>query len=681
MVNAPAELEQQRLQRLKQLALLRKPKDAVLDVFVNSVAEYCDVPIAFVSVLEADRQVLLSSLGMDRVDIPREQSLCDFLLSHDEPLLEISDIRKAASQYGEIRAPGNATIQFYAGQVLKAADGHVLGSLVIMDTKPRRLNGPQREALSRLAHTLAAIMERQEIASYSHLDNIILRTISQGVVLIDLQLENAPITYCNSALQVMTGYARAEMLGNSCFDLLGKQPDQASLDELQNALQTGSETKVRAMLPHKDGHTLWTEHSLQPIVNDDGRVSHFVCIVTDITQQQANKRALQSAQKDLERRVTERTAELKLAQQRADDANHAKSQFLATVSHDLRQPLQSLGIYLSVLGKLVETDKAQEVVSKMELSLDTVRAMLDALLDVSRLESGQVEIHPEAIALQNLFDRLQVEFEPIAAAKGVALNIQQSAATVRSDAALLQRVLDNLVSNAIKFTESGTVNITHRTHGRMIEVLVSDTGSGIAKPDQERIFGEYVQLGNPERDNKRGLGLGLSIVRGITNMLDIPLGLQSRPGVGSRFSIELPLLSLNETDSAQGAPSAEPYSSAQAQKVLLIEDDAIVAEALAERLRLEGYVVTVADNAQDARYEIELGLMPDVLISDYRLPDQNGMSLLAELRNRLEEKVPAVLLTGDTLKRIVPPSGHEDISTLFKPVAVERLLELIGRPA
>jgi signal transduction histidine kinase len=248
-------------------------------------------------------------------------------------------------------------------------------------------------------------------------------------------------------------------------------------------------------------------------------------------------RDLDEARRQLSAVTAEREAERNAAEQ----ADHSKTRFLAAASHDLRQPLQALGLFVATLVQRSLPDDIKDIVGKIEGSLEALEQLLDGLLDISRLDAGAIEAHSVAFPLQSLFDRMALEFEPLAARKGLSLRLVRTRATVRSDPALLERILRNLLSNAIRYTRSGGVVVGCRRHAKDLWIEVWDSGPGIAASDQKEIFREFHQLGGNSGEDQQGLGLGLAIVERLTHLLGLQIELRSVVGKGSMFAIILPV--------------------------------------------------------------------------------------------------------------------------------------------
>lgn len=299
--------------------------------------------------------------------------------------------------------------------------------------------------------------------------------------------------------------------------------DREEVDRFnRRALQQGIGGRYECRIRRADGIDRWIEVHSKPEFDDDGRVIRLLGTIADITRR---KQAEQ---------------ELRRAKQEAERANLAKSKFLAAASHDLRQPLQSLLLFLDVLKPHVAAD-GLPALNHLERGLDALTDLLNSLLDISRLDAGVVAPTIEDFAVQEMIEPIVAAYLPVAAGKGLALEVTPSAAVVHSDRTLLGRILRNLVENALRYTDAGRIAIECHRIDQRLRIEVRDTGVGIAPEHLDLIWEEFHQVGNPERDRGRGLGLGLSIVRRLSDLLDHPVHVGSLPGKGSVFSVEVPL--------------------------------------------------------------------------------------------------------------------------------------------
>ncbi len=364
------------------------------------------------------------------------------------------------------------------------------------------------------------------------------------------------------------------------------------------------------------------------------------------------------------------------ARHEAEDANNAKSKFLAAASHDLRQPIHAQGLFLSVLSRTQLNPQQVELVNNISAASSASVEMLNTLLDFSRIDAGVVQPRKESYRIQHMLNKIEREFEPQADAKGLAYRSRETDLTVQSDPALVELILRNLVSNAIRYTERGAVLVACRKRGDFASLEVWDTGIGVATDQQSEIFKEFHQLGNPERDRQNGLGLGLSIVQGLTKALGHKLSLHSRLQRGSVFKLTLPLahtFSIIPHSFREHVSIEYSNNLLQNVKVLVIDDDEAVLSAMT--LLLESWECQVASASSiEQAMVLALESMPDVLISDYRLRNQHtGAQAIQQIRRQLGETIPALIITGDTAPDRLREAHSSGIPLLHKPLSPAEL--------
>jgi two-component system, sensor histidine kinase len=388
---------------------------------------------------------------------------------------------------------------------------------------------------------------------------------------------------------------------------------------------------------------------------------------------------IEQARDDLERRIAEATAELRLKKEEAEQANVAKSRFVATASHDLRQPMHALGLFVdSLRDEIGEQGRARRLLEGMRNSIDAMTAMFDALLDISRLDAGVIVVNRADFPVRRVLAHIEAMFTPLALERGVRFSVVASGAFVRSDPALLERVLQNLVANAIKHARGGGVVVGCRRLRNALSIQVWDAGPGIAAEHQQEIFQEFFQIENPERDRGKGLGLGLAIVDRIARLLGHPVRLHSTPGHGSMFAVEVPY---GEARASAEAPAqmeliAEHFAGAC---VAVLDDDQASIDAMTGLLEGWHCVVVGADTeaALFARLA-ERQRVPDLVISDYRLRGgRTGLQAVADIRRALGRTLPAILVTGDTAPDRMAEAHASGLELLHKPVAPARLRHLM----
>jgi signal transduction histidine kinase/ActR/RegA family two-component response regulator len=359
----------------------------------------------------------------------------------------------------------------------------------------------------------------------------------------------------------------------------------------------------------------------------------------------------------------------------AEKANIAKSKFLAAASHDLRQPLHALSLLAGALAERIQYKEVKGIVDKIQAAVAALENLFNALLDISKLDSGVLQPCVEDFHLQALFDRMENDYRPDAEQKGLTFQIDNCGELViRSDTILLERILRNFVSNAIRYTSAGSVYLTTRQEGDRIAIVVRDTGLGIPEEKQGVIFDEYVQLDNPERDRDKGLGLGLAIVSRISKLLGHELQLNSREGEGSEFTVYVPV--------GENARLKQPGSTAlpefnqdlQGMRVLVIDDEKAILEALKVLLAGWGCDVITAETVEEARQELHgRNNEPDAILSDYRLRENiTGIEAIKAFEAILGREIPALLITGD-MNVDSQDEGIGEYRILHKPVQPARL--------
>ena len=354
------------------------------------------------------------------------------------------------------------------------------------------------------------------------------------------------------------------------------------------------------------------------------------------------------------------------ARAEAEQANTAKSKFLAAASHDLRQPIHAQGLFLDILSRSGLNPKQQQSLDCAIAASHASAEMLNTMLDFSRIEAGVVQPQVVSFRLQPLLNKIEREFAQQADAKGLVYRSRETLLAADSDPALIELILRNLVSNAIRYTHSGGLLVACRKQHGHVLLEVWDTGIGIESEHQREVFREFHQLGNPERDRRKGLGLGLSIVEGLARALGHPLLLDSKPGRGSLFRLTLPMATGVCIDNTLvRIPQQDKLRNV---RVLVVDDDEAVRIGTLHLLQDWGCVGDAAESIEEAL--VLAGLhAPDVIISDYRLRDQRtGLEAIAALRHVLGQGLPALLITGDTAPDRLREAIGSNIPLLHKPV-------------
>jgi signal transduction histidine kinase/CheY-like chemotaxis protein len=371
--------------------------------------------------------------------------------------------------------------------------------------------------------------------------------------------------------------------------------------------------------------------------------------------------------------IQDKTRQLELA-------NTYKSRFLAAASHDLRQPLHALNLFVGQLHADPDPAERSRLVARIDAAVSAMNELFSALLDMSKLDAGMLELNLTEFPVERLLRNIETTFAEAAREKGLRLSVVSSSAWVRSDFILLERILLNLVSNAVRYTTRGGIVIGCRRRGGRLRLDVWDSGMGIPEHHRENIFREFYQVASPEQDRRGGLGLGLAIVDRLGRLLDHPVELTSHPGNGSRFSVSVPMVAKRPPAKAP-VPPARVTDPVTGKLIVVIDDDALVLDGMRGLLRSWGCKVVTeeSETAALARLE-ELGERPDMIISDHRLADgKTGIEAIDSLRGALGIAIPAFLISGDTGTERLRDARASGYHLLHKPVPPIKLRAMLNR--
>ena len=370
--------------------------------------------------------------------------------------------------------------------------------------------------------------------------------------------------------------------------------------------------------------------------------------------------------RELVDRLSEQKAAADASRQEAESANLAKSRFLAAASHDLRQPLHALGLFQNALEMHVHPG-GEQIMHRMKASIDALGGLFDGLLDISKLDAGVVDVHPRSIMLEPLLSTLAAEFRAEAEEKGLSLERQTDDVCVRADPVMLERILRNLLSNAIRYTDSGRVRVVAFRQGEEVQISVEDTGRGIPEEDWENIFSEYHQLRTSDRDRAKGFGLGLAIVHRLCRLMDARLTMTSKQGQGSVFTIALPIGSGTKHE----VPTSLPAWDLRGATILVIDDEPDILESMTEVLARWGCRTLAATSLADAMRAVDSSEQAvTAIVADYRLGDsETGIDAVARIREEVNDQVPAILVSGDTAPDRLKEVAESGLRLLHKPVS------------
>lgn len=545
-------------------------------------------------------------------------------------------------------------------------------------------------ALGRVFDEMADATERGErrIREAADLLNALIESSTDGIFVAD---RDGRYLLVNSTFAGLVGQPRGALIGQRDVGVIDPEMRGIIAGTRQAVVETGRPGVCDLVLPRISTGGIPTggipmggipiggspDHSgkrvlqtiFAPILAADGTVSAIAGIARDVTDE-----------RDAE-------AALRAAKERAEAADQSKTRFLAAASHDLRQPVQAAILFASLIGEHVDP-ALRKPAEQLRLVLDDLRAMLDSLFDVSRYDAQVVQPDFVPFRLQPLIDQVIAAAEVSARAKKLSLIARPTDAWVRSDRTLLGRMISNIVENAVRYTNTGMVSINCIPVGGLVRIDVRDTGPGIAAEDLSRIWQEFEQLHNPERDRRQGLGLGLAIVRRLSRLLGHPVNVASTPGQGSCFTIEVPATA---AIAPVPAPVPEPLPQPVGERIaVVVEDDAALLTVLAMILEEHGWtVLSASDDHEALRKLLPNAPMPRVILTDYRLRDGKlGSDAIATIRARAGRAIPAIILTGEIADDMAESDGPQRdasrlgaVTVLRKPVGAADLVATVSRMA
>lgn len=512
------------------------------------------------------------------------------------------------------------------------------------------------EELTALNAQLQETLDRQRTTS-NDLQNV-LHSTDVAILFLDSSLR---IRFFTPATRSLFRIIQSD-IGRPLSDLKSHTSDDSLLPDAQDVMRTQQPVERET----EAGDGAWFVRRTLPYRTQDGLVEGVVITYSDITDRKRISAALEHVRLDAER------------------ANLAKSRFLAAASHDLRQPLQTLVLIQGLLAKALKSEQAQKLIKRLDETLGTMTSMLNTLLDINQIEAGVVRAEMADFEIGEMLERIRIDFLDQATAKGLALRVVPCSLLVHSDPRLLEQVLRNLVSNAIKYTERGKVLLGCRRRNSMLSVEICDTGIGIPQDEMQAIFDEYHQIDNVARKRERGLGLGLSIAQRLSKLLGHPINVLSHLGRGSIFSISVLLPARGAVPVKVPTPVVTLPSKAvtgpRQGSILLVEDERDMRELIESLLTDEGHHVVAVENGREALALVSGGnYVPDLILSDYNLPDgPNGADSALQLRGALRRDVPVIILTGDISTATLRHLADHGFRHLNKPVRLAEITDAIA---
>ena len=513
------------------------------------------------------------------------------------------------------------------------------------------------EELTALNSQLQETLERQRTTA-NDMQNVLYST-DVATLFLDRQFN---IRFFTPATRLLFSVIPSDV-GRPLTDLVSLAADAALPHDVRAVLEvlTPIEREIEA-------NGVWFMRRVLPYRTEDKGVEGVVITFTDITERKNTARALEAAKQEAER------------------ANAAKSRFLSAASHDLRQPLQTLALLQGLLAKAVaglgpQAKGAEKLVARLDDTLSAMSGMLNTVLDINQIEAGVVAADMSDVPIGAMLARLEEEYGYLAQAQGLRWRVVPCSLSVRSDPRLLEQMVRNLVSNALKYTKRGRVLLGCRRHGAALRIEVWDTGVGISADKLDAIFEEYNQLDNAARDRGKGLGLGLSIVQRLSFLLGHKVSVRSTRGRGSVFTIEVALAQGGQPPRASALAVAAAPKPSRTGAILVVEDDPAVRDLLQIFLAGEGHhVAAAADGDAALKLVATATANPDLLLTDYNLPgDMTGLQLAARLREKREPPLPVIVLTGDISAAAMLDIAQHECVPLSKPVKLDVLTEVLQR--
>lgn len=506
------------------------------------------------------------------------------------------------------------------------------------------------------------------------------------------------VRFANRQVSALFGYRHDEVVGQPIEMLMPARFRDRHVSHRSTYAESGRARPMGAGLElfgqRRDGEEFPVEISLSPIQDkEEALVAAAIRDVTErkraekelIAARQAAERAREIAEDsrqaaEIARLAADRSKEIAdQARDIADRANLGKSRFLATASHDLRQPLQTLSLLNGTMRRIVTDPDATEILDQEEHAIAAMSRLLNALLDISKLESGAIKPDPTDFSVSALFRALRADFANLAQSKGLQLRIEECNDSVHSDRSLIEQVVRNLVSNAIKYTREGYVALRcWHNPPSLVSIEVLDTGIGIPADQLRFIYDEFYQVGVPANSSRDGYGLGLSIVQRIVKLLDLRLDVRSEVGKGSVFSLTLPTAASTSIARSDPAQTDQPQQRrVKRPRVLLIEDDAAVRDATRMLFRVEGYHVTAVASVAEASGKLNAAEPFDLIVTDYHLANERGTEAISKLRELAGFPINAVLITGDTSLSVKEMVADAHLRIASKPIKADELLALM----
>ena len=690
--------EDARLHLLEQYGLVGTPPEVEFDRITELASQVFDVPIALISLIDADRQWLKSHFGTDLCETSRDAAFCAYTILESGPLV-VPDAQLDPRFAEHPLVAGPPHVRFYAGAPLTTREGVRLGSLCVIDTVPRVFSFAQTATLVQLAVVVMAAIEarlteqrlRQEVAVHEQTART-LRLADDRLRMLESSVEHANdailvteaeptdepgprIIYANQAFTRTTGYTVAEVLGKNPRMFQGPKTDPETKAKIRRALRRWKPIRIEVLNYRKDGSEFWVELNIVPVANEQGWYTHWVSVQRETTESKRAQKALEQARDE------------------AEHANRAKSEFLSRMSHELRTPLNAILGFGQLLEMSELRPSQRESVTHVLHGGRHLLGLINEVLDISRIEAGMMEFSFEPVRVALAFREVVALVRPLAVQHGVTLHIMSGERTPRdttvwADRQRLKQVLLNLVSNAIKYNRSaGRVELACEPAeaGGFLRLSVRDTGRGIHPEDLAKLFVPFERL-NVAAYDIEGTGIGLTISQRLVEALGGRIEVQSVVGEGSTFSFTLPVLAQPVVSNPAVPPGfplppMAPGGRLPVRTVLYIEDNLSNLKLVQEVFAQRGEVSLLSATRGHAGLAMAREHRPDLILLDLHLPDLPGDALLRALKeDERTRTIPVLMVSADAMpdqaKRLRELGARE---FLTKPLEIPRFLQTVER--
>ena len=636
------------------------------------------VMVVFLLALLTHSIVSLSEIRSDmqelsKLDIPLSNISTDLEITQLELHIAMDELIRTAKDSKSDRSPFEQRIRLLSEAMYKLiSEGAKIADLGSKSTEPKAFSSVDRE-LKALERQFTSIEKTLvQLLKQAGTDQVLDENLLSNILEMDDAFDRRAIRLIKAVEKITARRANLAIKHEELFQTI-----QISLGAigilmvilLGVAITLGIKTNIFRLSRQIDTITSTLSHSGSPSFvhrNDVSSSDELGDLSNDISKLAENWT------EDLDKR-----GKLITDKNEAEKSDLEKSQFLAAASHDLRQPLHTSNLLLELLQQKELGEEEKEIVSKIVSSMDSLTSLFNSLLDLSQLDSGAVIARPSHCDLGEIVHSTQTIFAPLAKAKGITLTSDETSQAVYTDIVLLRRIMHNLVSNAIKYTDQGNVSVSVSASSESVSIKITDTGIGIAPEQIEVIFNEYHQLNNPARERAKGIGLGLAVVKRLAAILDTEISVISQPGKGSTFSFDLP-----KGKAQKVTPSSVDFSSPipKDMHIFVIDDDKNILDAMSLLLKQWNCLAYCYQSGADAKAAIiEKEIVPDALICDYRLINENGLEVIEALRDFLGFEVPALVLSGEEDKELVKKTREQHLFLLRKPVKSHLLANTLKR--